>query len=328
MNMNIDAFRTGGFTPSFLSRLPKVPTASAISGLIVAALILMTPNPLFEAFIAQTGLPGLIDAATPPLGAKARIVFALIAAAIVTVGAWTALSLLLRGRNVASEGDASWAGQEQDFAIPPRRRADMHPDHPARAPLMAGDDLGLPLDLVNIVPADPDDAFADFGPADAPALGEAGDYGFAEPDDSIDAHDEFRAPFAPEPPVWEEPFEPGPIPAMQNFEDAAAEPQPIDQFEAIEPFAEAAPEPVFTVPLKPRDTAPEPDIAAAPPATPVQSELAELIGRLEAGIAHRRERLAKTAHAEGTAPAAAQSDTDGALREALDALQRLGAKGA
>ncbi|MEQ9661059.1 MAG: hypothetical protein RLN87_00740 [Parasphingopyxis sp.] len=343
MNMNLDALRAG--KPAFLARLPKVPVASAISGLIVAALILMTPNTLFEAFIVQTGLPGMIDAAAPPLGAKARIVFALIAAVIVTIGAWVALSILLRDRG----GDTAYGyGHDEENGLPPRRRADSHPDHPARAPLMAHD-LGAPLDLVTVAPDEPSDDFADFGPADAPAFGEP-EQPFEPAPAAFDPPAEQSPRFAPEAPSWEEPFAPQPEPAQstQSFEPPAFETPAFDppahnpqQAEtpagpepepAPEPVAqEQEPEPVFTVPLKPRPAAGEPAPEAsgpqpAPPQRDVQSELGELIDRLEAGLAHRRERLNKQAQPEAAAPEAAT--TDGALREALDALQRLTAKGA
>ncbi|MBC7986408.1 MAG: hypothetical protein H7X93_07015, partial [Sphingomonadaceae bacterium] len=74
MRFNQLTSESGARMPSFMANLPKVALASAISGLIVAALILMTPNEIFEAIVVQTGLPGVLDAATPPLGARARIV--------------------------------------------------------------------------------------------------------------------------------------------------------------------------------------------------------------------------------------------------------------
>ena len=51
MNMNLNAIRNGVSLPNMFAKLPRIPVASAVSGLIVAALILMTPNPWFEAFI-------------------------------------------------------------------------------------------------------------------------------------------------------------------------------------------------------------------------------------------------------------------------------------
>ncbi|MBC2778421.1 hypothetical protein [Parasphingopyxis marina] len=351
MNLSLDTIRNGVSWPDVMAKLPKVPVASAISGLIVAALILMIPNPLFEAFIVRTGLPDIFSAAEPPLGARARIYLALIAALIVTTGAWIALSVVVGRKRRTPRADFGYHyDAEEAEEQPVRRRADFHPDAPYRRPIMAGDDLGAPLDLVDVVPEDFEEeeplelSMADILEDEVPAAEEA------------------------EPEIAEP--EPAPQPALEpelesEFAQAPeADEEPLAADPVAEPVAEESDEePIFTVPLRPRETeaaqAPEPtqeplaepvvqpapvQAEAKPQPGDARAELAELVTRLEAGLERRR------AHKGGTAQAASQTespatspatsnvtphpvaepgnDREAALREALDALQKLTAKGA
>ncbi|NNC72044.1 MAG: hypothetical protein HKN78_04120 [Sphingomonadaceae bacterium] len=271
--MKLEALKNGVELPEFAAKLPKVAVASAISGLIVAALILMTPNPWFEAFIVETGLPSLISAAEPPLGARARIVFALIAALIVTTVAWIALKVITDrkfGQPLRDPVSIYDLEDEPLVDAPIRRRTvDAHPDHPPRAPIMAGADLGTPLDLVDVAMEDEDDVGA------VEEVSEAGDVAEAEEIAEVEeaAVDEDPWPgFGGdiEPPTFDTP-ESAPVevadsPAyeesvMPDFaaEAPAEEPEevspvdaPVDASVAGEAVAEIEDEPIFTIPLRGR----------------------------------------------------------------------------
>lgn len=312
MNVNLDAIRSGAPLKDMLGRLPKIPTASAVSGLIVAALILMTPNPWFEAFIVETGLPSVLGAAEPPLGARARIVFALVAALIVTSAAWLVLSFILnrKERDADSEDYAAEFGaadQPSGFRAGTLRRADAHPDAPYRRPIMAEDDLGAPLDLVDLAPpdTDSDESASDEEPLD---LGEVAE---------VIAEDEGAA-------------------ENEQAEPAEAETDVEEAVPAEAAFEVPEREPVFEIPLPSRDVAVEEDPAPTEPARfelpeDTRTELARLVDRLEAGLERKRarERAAAAPKAENVTPhsqAEPSRDRDAALREALETLQQATAR--
>lgn len=309
--MHLDAIRNGVSLPNMMAKLPKIPVASAVAGLIVAALILMTPNPWFEAFVVETGLPGIVAAAEPPLGARARIVFALIVALVITLAAWAVLTALL-GRKSPKRADRRFdqAQSEADAESPRIRRADSHPDAPYRRPIMAGDEMGVPLELVTVAPDETDEL------AGAPDIPECEDSA-EEVAESLEVE---GAAFPPE----AEPV------------DAAAD----------------IPEPVFEISLPPRNSAAETDVseaqeqdeASAPPAAmdaapDVRTEIADLVARLEAGLKRKQARKHGapkgfadavhenvTPHPQAEPQGQAGSDRDAALREALDALQKVSGK--
>ncbi|RED16127.1 hypothetical protein DFR46_1141 [Parasphingopyxis lamellibrachiae] len=319
--MNLDAIRNGVSLPNVIAKLPKVPVASAVAGLIVAALILMTPNPWFEAFVVETGLPGILTAAEPPLGARARIVFALIAALVVTLGAWAVLTAILgRKSQKRADGRFDYAQSEADEESPRIRRADSHPDAPYRRPIMAGDEMGIPLELVTAAPGETDET------ADAPDILEL--EGFAEDETDF-------------------------------VESAKAEEEPLEEeAAAIPPVAEAVddtpdiPEPIFEIPLPQReataeDGAPETheqEDASAPSdavnaPSEIKAELADLVARLEAGLKRKQARKHGapkgfadavhenvTPHPQAEPQSQSGSNHDAALREALNALQKVSGK--
>lgn len=313
MNIDFDAIRSGAPIKSLVARLPKIPTASAVSGLIVAALILMTPNDWFEAFIVETGLPGLVSAAEPPLGARARIVFALGAALLVTSAAWAVLSFILARKRRAEESTENWPTEFDDHSRPATgslRQADAHPDAPYRRPIMAEDDLGAPFDRTEVAVEEDCSASPENVPLD---LGQIGEMISEE----------------------EAPDRSGEAVAEPVHGNAAEE-------EAIEKAG--SPEPVFEIPLPRRDEIPDVGPAdadtaieqavSARPALPVDSrtELARLVDRLEAGIERKkmRERDMTGMGSENVPTGVRTRSSDGrdtALREALNALQEVAARG-
>src|SRR4051812_678030 len=104
------------------------------------------PQGLFESLVAKSGLPRVLTAAQPPLGADARWA-AVVAAGIVTAAlAWTILKALDR-RPSAPRPAHLEADDEPEAPAIRLRKADSHPDAPLPLPLRAGRDLGEPLDL-------------------------------------------------------------------------------------------------------------------------------------------------------------------------------------
>ena len=166
-----------------LARTPAwvAPAGAAVAGAAAAALFLLLPRMLLEAWVWQSGLPGLIVVAEPPLGTTARAVLALGAGTLAAAVAWSALFLL-----VGPDGLFASAPRPTDEGVPVLRRADAHPDAPARRPLSAAD-LGAPMPpeqydegdaappaapppVVQAIPADLDMPLAAFHPGALPAV--------------------------------------------------------------------------------------------------------------------------------------------------------------
>jgi hypothetical protein len=130
----------------------------ALGGLAAALLVLWIPVGLIEMVVASSGLSETLPSAAPPLGLKARLLLAGFAA-LMAVGlmgvmrrqdrpaeqqgrrlrvqgaskmgfAFSKLTALARGRSAPVDRDA-----------PLLRRADAHPDAPARAPIFASRDF-------------------------------------------------------------------------------------------------------------------------------------------------------------------------------------------
>ena len=161
-----------------LSRIPAwvAPGGGAIAGIAAAALFLLLPRTMLEDWVWQSGLPGLIAVAEPPLGTTARAVLALGAAALAAAVTWSALFLLVGPDGMFAARPAVEEG------VPVLRRADAHPDAPARRPLSAAD-LGAPMPpaqdgaepaptapppVVQAIPADLDMPLAAFHPGALP----------------------------------------------------------------------------------------------------------------------------------------------------------------
>jgi len=136
---------------------------AALGALVAALAVLWMPVGLIETVVASSGISEALPAAAPPLGQTARLLLAgfagLMAAGITgltartqdggredseeqeretrargakTMGfAFSKLTALARGR----------AAPVQDAPVPALRRADAHPDAPARAPIFASKDF-------------------------------------------------------------------------------------------------------------------------------------------------------------------------------------------
>jgi hypothetical protein len=155
------------------SSIPRVnplaaPVGAAAAGASVALLFALVPDVVLENWVWASGVPALVAAAAPPLGATARAVLALAGGALVASVVWSLLYLLVGpGGPFAPETVAD--------AVPVVRRADAHPDAPPRRPMTAAE-MGTPLMevaplpplVVRPVPADLDQPLSAFDPGAIP----------------------------------------------------------------------------------------------------------------------------------------------------------------
>ena len=109
------------------------PVGGAVAALAVVLLFVVLPATVLEDWVWRSGLPSLIGAAEPPLGTTARAVLALAGGALAGAVTWSALFLLFGPGGLLAPRAASSDG------VPVLRRADAHPDAPARRPLSAAD---------------------------------------------------------------------------------------------------------------------------------------------------------------------------------------------
>ncbi|HYE28217.1 MAG TPA: hypothetical protein VEA61_08280 [Allosphingosinicella sp.] len=113
---------------------------AALAAVSVGFVTFAMPDALFSELVQASHLPNLVAAARPPLGDTARSA-AVSAAVLFTFAAvWALMAALDRVPARAK------AAPEPEAEAPRLRRADAHPDAPARRPLLARD-LGEPLEL-------------------------------------------------------------------------------------------------------------------------------------------------------------------------------------
>lgn len=244
---------------------------AGFAALAVAFVIYAMPGDFFSTLVGASGLPALVPAAAPPLGATARIAVALAGA----LGVFAAVFLLLRaidrsgGKRPPRPRENSFelprpAEAEVDEAAPRLRRWDAHPDAPARRPIFAGRDFGEPVSR----PADPPAADGEREPVAAP-----------EPQSSAEAPGEFQ----PE--------------ASGREPDLPAEPPVAERIEELSEDDFFGPELEAEEFLSPAPASADPDTHSQPPAAPVEAvpderkgdSIAALVARLEQGLARRAE---------------------------------------
>lgn len=121
-----------------LSRMPLAPVIAAIFGLIAIILVAMTPLWLLERLVSAAGLPALIPAASPPLGATARALCLVMAGATTFGLLWimlTPLQTLVRKRR-PQKAKGSRIGAVVPATDPVRMK---------RPPIFAERELGAPF---------------------------------------------------------------------------------------------------------------------------------------------------------------------------------------
>ena len=134
--------------------------AKALLAALGAGLLLFSlPVGLVETVVASSGLSEAMPAAAPPLGLKARLLFAGFGAVMVLGLAWAGqrerrVALLTHDKQGRESGAAgvsemgfalsklNWLSRGRSKTGPALRRSDSHPDAPARAPIFASRDFG------------------------------------------------------------------------------------------------------------------------------------------------------------------------------------------
>ncbi|HEX8125680.1 MAG TPA: hypothetical protein VF548_08875 [Allosphingosinicella sp.] len=276
------------------------------------------PESLFSGLIETSRLPDFIPAAQPPLGETARLA-AVGAASLLTFPAvWGLMALL--GKAPAARRPEAEPQAEPRSEAPKIRRADAHPDAPARRPLLARD-LGEPLDLEDFPEASADEA---------PGTGR----------DEPRALPAFLVPQAPEAepeaePVAETVAEPS---AETESEPGAVDAhweEPEPQWTSPEPkWSEPEPEAEPQAEWKPK-VRPEPlpisQLAAQlPEAEEEESDqsLSQLVNRIEFGLSRKRQALPAAAEVPPADEAQAEQEKVGhRLRSAINDLQKIASTG-
>lgn len=236
---------------------------AALSAVSVAFLAFAMPDALFASLVSASRLPELIAAAAPPLGMTARYAVMAAGGALAFLLVWSLLRAL--------DGSAAEApAAEADPDAPRLRRADTHPDAPARRPIFAGADFGEPA--------------GDIFELDSPAPLSVGLQEPAEPEWTAPARErEFQAePDAGQP-------EPSPASAARLPRFMVPEaPEPVAE---RNPVLSAAQKKPFDLDRLPQGSAPAAD------------SIGSLMGRLERGLAEREE-IPPAAAADPEIPAA------------------------
>ncbi len=244
------------------------------------------PEALFSGLVETSRLPEFVPAAQPPLGETARFAASGAASLLTFTSVWGLMALL--GRVPAKRRPE--AGREAEAEAPRLRRADAHPDAPARRPLLARD-LGEPLDL------------EEFPEASAEA----------EPDLAETANRPLPAFLVPQEPQAE------PV--------APAEPvrhEPEVQWEPSEPeSAESEPEPEAEAAILPIS-----ELAAQLPQAEAETDqsLSQLVNRIEFGLSRKRQAL-PVDRAPAEEVSADQENVGHRLRSAISDLQKIASTG-
>lgn len=204
---------------SFISARAFDAGLAALAALSAGFVAFTMPESLFSGLVETSRLPQFVPAAEPPLGETARLAAAGAAFLLTFTGVWALMALL--GRVPARRKPEAETETETETEAPKLRRADAHPDAPARRPLLARD-LGEPLDLDDFpeAPAEEEPALTKAGQRPLPAFLVAQ---ASEPEPVAEAE--------PEP-------EPEPEPAIERQPEAPAEPLAISELAAQLPEAE------------------------------------------------------------------------------------------
>jgi hypothetical protein len=251
---------------------------AAAAALAVGFAAFVVPEGILTRLVEASGLPSILSAAQPPLGTTARAAVAAAAA----VGAFGAVFVLLRllGGKAAPERERESARDaifrvdeidEPDAAAPRLRRADVHPDAPARRPILAARELGEPE------------------------------------------------------------REPAPAP-IAPVQEVAPEPEPTDEMPELDELELSGPDIEMLVAEPVEEPSPA-ETVEAPPKPLAEASIAELMARLERGLARRFEHksgVERSAPIREPQPQAPRPPLPGhgddRLRSAMENLQKMAAR--
>ena len=122
--------------------IPVAPLVAALVGGVTALAFTVMPVGVLEDFVLDSGVASIMPAAEPPLGTTARAVMILAGGGGIALITWFTLFLVLGARAIVIQRQGQEDGDEPPLVL---RRADAHPDAPARRPLFANRDLGTPF---------------------------------------------------------------------------------------------------------------------------------------------------------------------------------------
>lgn len=120
-----------------LKALPLGVASPLVVGACVALGVLAMPAAALESLVVDSGIAAVLSVAEPPLGLTGRLMLGAIGGLGAGTFAWLALVLVF--------GDKVFVDRDKASDIPVLRRADAHPDAPARPPVLATRDLGTPF---------------------------------------------------------------------------------------------------------------------------------------------------------------------------------------
>ncbi|MDF2495048.1 hypothetical protein [Sphingomonas sp.] len=317
-----------------------VPAALLVAGIIIAASIAAMPRANFDLLVWRLGLPSLIPAAAPPVGATGRTLLALIALFPFLVAA--ALAWRLSDGKPMMRLRRPLSGR-----VPALRRADAHPDHPPRWPIRADEDLGPPLPAIDSLvrrslldddlplPADLEQTLAAFDPIAIPDVpreparpvaplvtivvpARSEESEAADEDYSFEVLDETSPETLPDP--VEEAAVPAELPPIQGVvaEDMPVEDAPVAPAAELSPFAGDLPSDAIDTPA-PVDATPEPEHGQTDHGGNQESgdSIAALLDRLERGAQRRKDTPPPTDPAPPSPP------PSGSLDDTLVMLRRM-----
>jgi len=329
---------------------PVAPVIGGALGLITSGVFALVPTFMLEAVVSRSGIPAILSAAEPPLGLTARLVLILLCGSGVGLVSWFACFVAVGSRRIvmgsnqppataASSVDGGSLGD--DLSVPVLRRADAHPDAPARRPLFANRDLGPPFLNVRATAAVEESPAAAEVAVPVKIVPESFDVPImplaALP---VTAQDVPPLPLRREPidiPAnLDQPmarFDPAAIPAFPATPIRPVAPlsrpqlvDPVDRFETFE----------LTPIVRPEQQTPDPVIAERTTVRDNQATIAALLQRLERGVTHRSDHLALTpaltpipAPAPALTPTPAQSPplpaipVSSSLQETLGRLRQM-----
>ncbi len=258
--------------------LPLAPTIALVLGVLTALGIVAAPADTLEALVTDAGLPSVIAAAEPPLGATARVLLALGLGGFVGAFSWLCAFILLGSRGIVLGPGEAESADAQAVPMPVLRRADAHPDAPPRPPLLATRDLGMPFLEVRAAPAaapSPEPESQVILPLRKP-VAEATPLPISRPseqalpadlDQPLSAYDPGAIPAQPAAPAMPvAPLRPAPRPTV------------FDAGERFEVFE-------LKPPVRPKPAARRPAAAAEPIARPeTEASVHALLDRLERGV--------------------------------------------
>lgn len=115
---------------------------ATIAALAVAFFVWALPDPVFAELLSGSGLSAVVGVAEPPFAPPLRLGVAAAGGLL----AFVLVALSLRALNRPTRPRFSFAPTPGEPVAPRLRRADAHPDAPARAPVSASYDLGEPFD--------------------------------------------------------------------------------------------------------------------------------------------------------------------------------------